>query len=67
MSRPKAAPPRQSDPTGPVYVTHGPSLFRLGVWSEAEWAALPDEDRPRIAEHVPGLGWVGLTPVACMN
>ena len=40
---------------------------RLQVWTEAEWRALPEADRPLEYTHAPGLGWVGAVAVACLN
>jgi hypothetical protein len=57
-----------ADPTPePVQVLCGPVLCRLEVWSEAEWAAMPESERPATSEHVVGLGWVGVVPAECMN
>jgi hypothetical protein len=52
---------------GPMHVLCGPMLCRLHVWSEFEWTALPDSERPIRSEHVDGLGWVGAIPVQCLN
>jgi hypothetical protein len=48
-------------------VVDGPTLGTLRVWSEAEWAALPEADRPGTHAHRPGLGWVGAVPVVSLN
>jgi hypothetical protein len=40
----------------------GETLCRARVMSEAEWAALPEDRRPRVAEYFPGLGWVVALP-----
>jgi hypothetical protein len=56
------------DPTaGPAYCVVGPTLCRIRVWTESEWAELPEGDRPATREHVPGLGWVGAVPEVCLN
>jgi hypothetical protein len=52
--------PRSQDP---LYVIADGTLCRLRVWSEAEWAALPDNRRPLEFVHAPGLGWVGAAPI----
>src|ERR1700761_6275061 len=38
-------------------VIDGPALGTLRVWTESEWAALPEADRPAEHAHYPGLGW----------
>ncbi|AGA30468.1 hypothetical protein Sinac_6388 [Singulisphaera acidiphila DSM 18658] len=50
-----------------LQVTAGPMLCRLHIWTEQEWEALADRDRPVEFVHVPGLGWVGALPLECMN
>ena len=55
--------PCQRQAIEPVHVYHESQLHRLGVWSEQEWTDLPVESRPWPAINVPGLGWVGLTPI----
>jgi hypothetical protein len=50
-----------------IQVLCGPQLCVLHVWSEAEWAGLPEPERPANSEHVVGLGWVGAVPTECMN
>ena len=50
-----------------LQVTAGPMLCRLHVWTEQEWAELPEHDRPAQFVHAPGLGWVGALPIECMN
>jgi hypothetical protein len=52
---------------GPMLVTSGPMLCRLRVWSDRQWEELAAADRPAQHVRVPGLGWVGAVPVACMN
>ena len=52
---------------GPIQVTSGPMLCQLHIWTEAEWAELPEAERPLQFTHAPGLGWVGALPVECMN
>jgi hypothetical protein len=51
----------------PILISDDPSLCRLQVWTEAEWAALPEPDRPTTFTHAPGLGRVGALPIDCMN
>lgn len=67
VSQRAPSPPNHLDPSRPIYVMVGAALCRLEIWSEREWADLPDECRPRAAEHVPDLGWVGVVPVESMN
>ncbi|SIO08115.1 hypothetical protein SAMN05444166_2350 [Singulisphaera sp. GP187] len=50
-----------------LQVTAGPMLCRLHIWTEQEWEALADRDRPIESVHVLGLGWVGALPIGCMN
>jgi hypothetical protein len=52
---------------GPMLITSGPTLCRLRVWTEDEWGSLPEARRPARHAHVPGLGWVGASPIACLN
>jgi hypothetical protein len=51
----------------PVYVDLGDGLARLRVWSEAEWDALDEAERPAHAEYFEGLGWVVAVPVRDLN
>jgi hypothetical protein len=51
----------------PLFITSGPMLCRLRLWSETQWAALPEPERPAQFVHAPGLGWVGAVPIVCMN
>jgi hypothetical protein len=51
----------------PMQVLCGPVLCRLHVWSEFEWTALSESERPIRSEHILGLGWVGAIPVQCLN
>ncbi len=52
---------------GLIQVTSGSFLCRLQVWTDQEWAELPESSRPIQCVHAPGLGWVGAVPVGCMN
>jgi hypothetical protein len=52
---------------GPIQVLCGPMLCRLHVWTESEWTAMPEFERPIRSEHISGLGWVGAIPVECLN
>jgi hypothetical protein len=45
----------------------GTTFCTLRVWTEAEWAALPEGDRPGRHAHFPAIGWVGADPIAEMN
>lgn len=51
----------------PILITSGPMLCRLQVWTDEQWAVLPQAQRPTDYTHAPGLGWVGAVPIACMN
>ena len=59
--------PERSSTQAPIEVTSGPVLCRLRVWSDREWAELPEAERPLRWVHAPGLGWVGAVPISCMN
>jgi hypothetical protein len=50
-----------------VPVICGSMLCRLRVWTEEEWADLPETQRPSCFMHAPGLGWVGADPVCSQN
>lgn len=50
-----------------VFVTHDGILHRLRFWSEEEWEALPAACRPKLAENVPGLCWVGAVRMDDLN
>ena len=50
-----------------TYATHRGMLYRVRFWSEQEWEALPDACRPKLAEYIPGLCWVGAIPVEHLN
>ena len=56
------------DPPRPVaaHCAVGDTLCRVLVLSQDEWEALPEAQRPSIAEFFPGLGWVVATP-RCLN
>jgi hypothetical protein len=45
----------------------GSALCDLKVWTEEEWAALPEHERPLKYVHAPGLGWVGGVPILRLN
>ena len=62
--RPEAGP---SNAPMTIEVTCGGMLCELHYWSEAEWASLPEADRPAEAAHAPGVGWIGAVPVAGLN
>jgi hypothetical protein len=57
---------RGEGPT-PIEIVVGATLCRLRVWTEAQWAALPTEERPRQFVHAPGLGWVGGVTTVVLN
>jgi hypothetical protein len=42
-------------------------LCRLRLWSEEEWSAVPDDQRPQRVAHLPGLGWVGAVAIRELN
>jgi len=50
-----------------IEILIGSALCDLRVWTEEEWAALPEHERPLQFVHAPGLGWVGGAPVARLN
>ena len=68
---PNTDPSRRFDPqpSRPVTIpiVMGPMLCDLRVWSDADWEALPDRERPAVRERVHGLGWLGAVPVQCLN
>ena len=51
----------------PLQVVDGATLGEVRFWDEAGWAAIPVAERPRECAHKPGVGWVAMVPVACMN
>jgi hypothetical protein len=53
--------------SSPVRILVDGFLCRLHIWSDDEWAALAETDRPIRAERLDGLGWVGAIPEACLN
>jgi hypothetical protein len=55
-----APPPPESPRPGPVECIVGDTICRVRIWTEEEWGRLPAEERPSPAEHVPGVGWVGV-------
>jgi hypothetical protein len=50
-----------------IEILVGSALCDLRVWSEEEWAALAEHERPLQFVHAPGLGWVGAAPVVALN
>ncbi|MHC5536922.1 hypothetical protein ACYOEI_01455 [Singulisphaera rosea] len=52
---------------GTMQVVADSMLCRLHVWSEEEWAILPENERPLKFTHAPGLGWVGAIAVEGLN
>ena len=66
--RPARSPaPPQAQGSMHIEVLIGSALCDLRVWSEEEWAALPERDRPLEVVHAPGLGWVGGVPSVRLN
>jgi hypothetical protein len=51
----------------PVEVVVDGSLCELRVWSEREWADLPESERPLTCVFCEGLGWVGAVPKIALN
>jgi hypothetical protein len=41
----------------------GTYLYRVKIWTDGEWAALPEEQRPGGAAPILGLGWHVTEPV----
>lgn len=52
---PLATPARQD----PILCSVGDTLCEVRVWTEEEWVLIPPSQRPSLASHFPGLGWVG--------
>ncbi|MDR3638162.1 MAG: hypothetical protein P4L84_30440 [Isosphaeraceae bacterium] len=50
-----------------IEILIGSALCDLRVWTEEEWAALPEHERPLQFVHAPGLGWVGGVPTIRLN
>ncbi len=68
MRRPAGDPARPKGLAPPTCeIADGGRLCRLRVWTEAEWGALREDQRPATREHVRGLGWVGAVPVLTLN
>lgn len=51
----------------PIEVLSGPHLCLLQIWTDEEWNATPESERPALSTYAPGLGWVCARPVKCMN
>ncbi len=51
----------------PMQIVVGSVLCDLKVWSDEEWAALSETERPLVYEHFPQLGWVGGVPRVQLN
>lgn len=51
----------------PIQVVADSMLCRLHVWTEEEWALLPENERPLKYTHAPGLGWVGAIAIEGLN
>ena len=64
-SVPNGKPPEtQPDPARCLV---GSRLCRVRVLSDAEFHALPENEKPAAAEHVDGLGWVVALPEENLN
>lgn len=57
----------QAEASMRIEVLIGAALCELRVWTEEEWAALPEHERPTQFVHAPGLGWVGGVPAVSLN
>ncbi|HEY2154901.1 MAG TPA: hypothetical protein VGH33_04680 [Isosphaeraceae bacterium] len=64
---PKTPRPTPAPRPGAVEVIRGEMLCAVRFWTEEQWAALPESERPRDAAHKPGVGWVGAVPVAGLH
>jgi hypothetical protein len=53
--------------TEPIEIIADRVLCQLRIWSEEEWAAIPDERRPQRSVHVARLGWVGAVPIPSLT
>ena len=53
--------------SGPNYVVCESMLCRLLVWSESQWAAQSEFERPLRSEYVSGLGWIVAIPLHGLN
>lgn len=62
----QAASPQAESPSSIPLVVNS-MVCMLRVWSEEEWAELPEADRPIEYVHAPGMGWVGAVPIEGMN
>jgi hypothetical protein len=51
----------------PLHCTDGETLCRVRVFTEAEWEAMPESERPARSEFVPGVGWVAAVPEQNLN
>jgi CheY-like chemotaxis protein len=51
----------------PTEVVVDGMLGRLRIWTEEEWALLPEPQRPKTATYCKGLGWVGVVPRLSLN
>ncbi|MDR3637622.1 MAG: response regulator [Isosphaeraceae bacterium] len=54
-------------PGGPIEVVVDGLLCALRVWSEHEWASIPESERPVAYVFQEGLGWVGAVPKIVLN
>ena len=52
-----------ADPKPAYYCTLGDTLCRVHFWTEAEWNALPTNQKSAQAVHKPGSGWIAPVPV----
>ncbi len=58
---------RQCHDPRPTYITYGPMLCVLRIWTDEEWLESEGSERSIEYARVPGLGWIGAVPVQCMN
>ncbi|HEX8200795.1 MAG TPA: hypothetical protein VF590_09925 [Isosphaeraceae bacterium] len=51
------------EPRHAALIRIGAYLYRVKIWTEHEWEALPEEQRPGGAAPILGLGWHVTEPV----
>ena len=54
---PTAAPAPRPEP---VRCIVGDTIRPVRIWTEEQWERMDPAERPSPADHVPGLGWVGV-------
>jgi hypothetical protein len=67
FNRRETGPDLWSHDSQPTYITCGPMLCELRIWTEAEWLESGRSERPIAVTKVYGLGRIGAVPVECMN